>query len=347
MGSTFSLAPCSRFLEDHEWAPEEVFIQKMMRRALENDGSKLALIVAAMPVEDPTGTSLTLFPPGVKINTIWIEKLEKVKTWGPLGNTWGSGRRVDTQTEFDSFSSRSQAKSQQHSRDHWRAKIITENGSGEHKEQWCLLQVATSHQERTTEHALNDIKAANQVASYARDYNMILHTMASPTGEPAPCVRVCVPIGCKVIQSPVPHFFVPGDMITLLPYQADEVAKFVTNGRENYLEIPQTFFHYVAWKSDCRECVVDLMGIEEDDGSILLVNPHLVRAPESNIVSNFVSTQDGAVTPAHVTPEMFDRLHPQCGPLCRSFDPERRSKPGRKHCGLTVGCGTRGNTCHR
>merc|ERR1712054_283193 len=41
--------------------------------------------------------------------------------------------------------------------------------------------------------------------------------------------------------------------------------------------------------------------------------------------------------PDHMpSPQLFDKLHPRCGEICRSFDPTRHGAKGKKgYCGIT------------
>lgn len=213
--------------------------------------------------------------------------------------------------------------------------------------QWVVMGVPAAPELRTMERVLGEIEDAKDCASYAHSFNAhLLKTsgeseMADDQGGPR--VRVCVPVGCRVLSSAVPQFAHPGSVVSLIPYSAQEVTKFTFNGQEDFLELPQAFFHYIVWMSGGRESGFDLQGTETEDGDILLIDPCIVRAPKAGVtdmIKTVVDTQ--AQDPLDIGPsqESFDALHPKCGQLCRSFDPYRRGVKARKMCGLDVpGCG--------
>lgn len=340
MGAALSLC-----IVDDSWEPEEVFVQKILKRYLDSGEAKLALAIAAMP-NFPAGGSRSLFSPTDRIAEVWIETLQVVKGWAPLKWRFTSSRPSKGATYIDDGrSSHSQGPSQRF----WRAKVVTTMSNGEERNQWCLLQVATAPQDRSVENAMLDRKDAEKVASYAFRFNqhMLQDEAGLDSGMPRVCV--CIPVVCKVLQSPVPQFFSRGDAVLLVPYAASEVTKFVFDGREDFLEIPHAFFHYVTWSSGGRECVSDLQGTEEDNGSVTLVNPCMPRPFAFGAGTLFdgpgVAAGGRGAQPQDLSPQTFDRLHPRCGPLCKTFDPDRRARPLRKHCGLPIGCGLNQSTC--
>mmetsp|Transcript_19402 Transcript_19402/g.41335 ORF Transcript_19402/g.41335 Transcript_19402/m.41335 type:complete len:352 (+) Transcript_19402:161-1216(+) len=346
-----ALAACSRYIEDQEWEPEEVFLQKMLRRRNEQDGTKLLLSVIAQPSEGSAAlpSSLTLLQPGEEHLELWVERLEAMKGWAPL--QWRylcsgvpEATRWASPTKGPSLS-------------FWRARLTSgsaEKGFDISKGQWCLLQVATATEERTAENARLDIKEWETVANYAHKFN--LHILKSHCGgaglldggaaESVPDITVCAPLGCRVVETPVPQIFAPGDVVTLLPYRWQDVTKFVFDGREEFLELPHAFFHYISWISGGHDCVGDLQGIEDENGSILLVNPWVPReVPGPDILSSltpFGTQTKQALQAAQPTAELFERLHTRCGPLCKTFDPDRRGKPVKRACGVPMSCGVTG-----
>merc|ERR1719408_453224 len=100
-----------------------------------------------------------------------------------------------------------------------------------------------------------------------------------------------------------------GDCCTLSPYGASEVMKFVFDGSETFHELPQAFFHYVAFASTGHLHVVDLQGAVEDEGDFLLLDPAIHRS---------------------------EKPHPRCAPMCQVFDPQRKSAHAQRLqcCGL-------------
>ena len=48
--------------------------------------------------------------------------------------------------------------------------------------------------------------------------------------------------------------------MVIMDYPATDVTKFVLDGREDWHELAQTFFHYVVWQSGGRAMPFDLQG---------------------------------------------------------------------------------------
>jgi hypothetical protein len=227
----------------------------------------------------------------------------------------------------------------------WRAKIISQDGQGGFQEHNCMLVVANAAEERTQENVEMDLKDSADVASYASRFNQHLNKLFGEQGG-VPGVKVCAPVGCEVIKSSNTKFANPGEAITVIPYPFPDVKKFLFDGSEDFLEIPQAFFHHSAWLSNMQEMVCDLQGIEDDDGNIVLIDPCIIRAPKPT-VGNLLSTafasshaqkENMPQKCADISSSRFDALHPRCSQLCKSFDPCRRSAAGRTHCGLNIGC---------
>merc|ERR1712048_1506125 len=131
----------------------------------------------------------------------------------------------------------------------------------------------------------------------------------------------------------------PGEVVTLTPYTSLDVHKFIFDGNEDFLEMPQAFFHYASWFSNGKEMLFDLQGAENDNGDFILIDPCILRAPKLEISDVLHS---GASVPAkEIAPsvERFNVLHKRCGPLCKGFDPDRKGGRGRKMCGIDVHCG--------
>jgi len=343
MGAALSLC-----IVDDSWEPEEVFVQKILKRYLDNGEAKLSLAVASLP-NAPKGASRSLFSPSDRIVEVWIETLQVVKGWAPLKWRFRASA-VQAAAAVPAMTANEEGQRQLltgPSQRFWRAKVVVTLANGEERTQWCLLQVAMAPENRTIENAMIDRKDAERVAAYAGAFNQHMlkdeaHADAGYHDGGIPRVTVCIPVVCKVLQSPVPQFFARGDAVLLLPYSASEVTKFIYDGKEDFLEIPHSFFHYITWSSGGRDCISDLQGAEEDNGSVLLVSPCVPRPLAFG--SGIFEQGTGEGVPQRVpelSPQMFDRLHPRCGPLCKTFDPDRRARPMRKHCGLglPMSCG--------
>mmetsp|Transcript_23399 Transcript_23399/g.66211 ORF Transcript_23399/g.66211 Transcript_23399/m.66211 type:complete len:328 (+) Transcript_23399:94-1077(+) len=217
--------------------------------------------------------------------------------------------------------------------------------------QWVLLGVATASEQRTMENVMQAIEDSKDTASYAHSFNA--HTMHSTMGDEshgdaseAPQLRVCVPVGCRVLSSAIPQFAHPGAVVLLFPFSGREVVKFVFDGRVDFNELPQAFFHHAVWMSGGQEMVHDIQGVEADDGNFLLVDPCVMRTPKLAISTAMKSVATGGATDlGGPPPECFDQLHPRCGQLCKGFDPTRRGAKARRMCGLSVpSCGVGGGS---
>lgn len=213
---------------------------------------------------------------------------------------------------------------------------------------WYLLQVAIAPEERTMERVKEDIMDAKDVASYAHSFNAHLvrasggeDTKSGVDEDQVPRVMVCAPVAVSVIESTIPQIG-GGEVMMLCPLPSDDLRKFVFDGSEDFLEMPQAFFHYSTWMAGGREMLFDLQGSESDDGDVLLVDPCVLRAPKPGVVDvlrPLVESQLGMQggLDLSMSEERFDSLHRRCGPLCKGFDPDRKGARGRKMCGL--GCG--------
>mmetsp|Transcript_97659 Transcript_97659/g.209548 ORF Transcript_97659/g.209548 Transcript_97659/m.209548 type:complete len:337 (+) Transcript_97659:120-1130(+) len=214
---------------------------------------------------------------------------------------------------------------------------------------WYLLQVAIAPEERIMERVKEDIVDAKDVASYAHSFNTHLvrasggneDTKTGVDEDQVPRVMICAPVAVSVIESTIPQI-VGGEVMLLCPLPAEDLRKFVFDGSEDFLEMPQAFFHYSTWFSGGREMLFDLQGAESDDGDVLLVDPCVLRAPKPGVVDMLrplVESKLGVQGQGDpdLSEERFDMLHRRCGPLCKTFDPDRKGARGRKMCGL--GCG--------
>lgn len=217
----------------------------------------------------------------------------------------------------------------------------------------CILQMPAPVSERTMTNARLHMEDAEAVASYASKFNtQMIHGMGvnmdmGMPGEAPPSLKVCAPVACEVLQSSSPEHFARGQACMLTPYAFREVHKFVFMGgdSDDFLEVPQAFFHHSAFVSGGKEFVCDIQGCEDDHGEIQILDPVVLRAEQPKLqqyLSTYMATQAGKTLPPPAvgnmgpTDERFDRLHPRCGGLCQSFDPNRRGAKGKKGlCGIT------------
>mmetsp|Transcript_22673 Transcript_22673/g.52932 ORF Transcript_22673/g.52932 Transcript_22673/m.52932 type:complete len:353 (-) Transcript_22673:9-1067(-) len=215
----------------------------------------------------------------------------------------------------------------------WRARVSFEDDAGRTLMRTYVLQVATSPGGRSQKIAEADLNDAKDAAMYAHEFNkhMLTANGQSLAHEAKPGVQVCIPIICEVIDSTSCSVCIPGDIVLLIPYPAQEVQKFVCTGTEEFFEVPQAFFHFAAWWSSFNEFVCDLQGAESADGGFLLIDPLILRTFQQPLgellgIQTLFSTEkpvpnaDEAVGPSL---ERFNFTHRKCGALCKSFDASR------------------------
>lgn len=240
----------------------------------------------------------------------------------------------------------------QTSRRSWRVKVVCDSENAHGRVQDCVLQMATEHDERTLEKVSLDIKDAETTASYAHRFNV--HQLQNE-GADGPNIKVAAPVSCEVVESGFPSMVPRGSFCSISPYRDTEVQKFVFDGSEEFLELPQAFFHFAVYASGGKEFVCDLQGSEDEDGGIVLIDPCVLRSklPTVGDIITTVSTVAAGPTdpdekqilmqgPSGGTTEArFEELHPQCGPLCKAFDPHRQSARKCKSgmCGSGISCG--------
>merc|ERR1719450_1020650 len=172
----------------------------------------------------------------------------------------------------------------------WCAKVMRSEGKGAGKVLWCMIQVAIATQDRKANVVGSCINDAMSVGSYASMFNQHITRsamqrpdqtgIASPDNMPG--VSVCSPVAAVVAKSAVPDLVAEGEHLMIVPYPSMEVQKFVFDGSEDFLELPQAFFHYVAWKSGGNELVGDIQGVQ-DDQDVLIVDPVVLRSTQPGI----------------------------------------------------------------
>eukprot|EP00927_Polykrikos_kofoidii_P048975 TRINITY_DN4312_c0_g1_i1.p1 TRINITY_DN4312_c0_g1~~TRINITY_DN4312_c0_g1_i1.p1 ORF type:complete len:370 (+),score=73.55 TRINITY_DN4312_c0_g1_i1:122-1111(+) len=312
-------------------------------------GPRLILRIGTPPAKDLTGARNTPFGPGDEVAVV---NLEQVKGWEPLRWRFEQNARersmVGQRKPLWTDGSRCGLQ-----RRYWRAHIFSSDGKGGIEQHVTLLEVFAEKSDRTLEKVQVDIDDAKSAAQHAHRFNAHLaRSLGGDVGATAaegdvPAVKIAVPVGCYVVGGVASSVAAPGDMVSICSFSADEVRKFVFDGREEFHEVPQAFFHYTACQTGGHQFVCDVQGIEEEDGNFLLVDPLVLRTPKAGITDLL-----GAIVPgksaANEVPseapnaERFDQFHPRCGCLCKAFDPQRRSAQQRKHCGMGVSCGVGG-----
>ncbi|CAJ1327306.1 unnamed protein product [Effrenium voratum] len=231
----------------------------------------------------------------------------------------------------------------------WRAMIATGAGT-----EAFVLQMAGRSEERTLEAAGWDLEDSRTASSYAHRFNLYSRERAREAGydgEQVPSVKVAAPVACRIVKTNLPALLPVGAACTLYKYSDKEVKKFVFDGSQDFLEVAQTFFHHAAFSSGGKEMVCDIQGVEEEDGSLLLIDPCILRAGKVTLGSvlkgaaskeEAIGAQAAACLGPAVAPaaEKFDQLHPKCAPLCKAFDPARTSvKQKTGVCGMDISCG--------
>lgn len=210
----------------------------------------------------------------------------------------------------------------------------------------CLVQIASSPDQRTQENCQIDVADASDVATYAHRFNV---QQRQASDDRVPSVTVCVPAVCQVTESDLPAIIPTGTHCTVaacpLMDRDTIVTKFVTDGCDDYQEVPQAFFHYAAFSSGGKEFACDLQGLVDDNSdNVVLLDPVMLRAsmPLAEIVSSSVLPIKSQPTKGKFkgpSQHCFNELHPHCGDLCRSFDPQRRTASNRLGmCGIPT-CG--------
>eukprot|EP00811_Abedinium_folium_P000735 NODE_10673_length_1336_cov_4.959471.p1 GENE.NODE_10673_length_1336_cov_4.959471~~NODE_10673_length_1336_cov_4.959471.p1 ORF type:complete len:347 (+),score=86.69 NODE_10673_length_1336_cov_4.959471:187-1227(+) len=318
----------------------------------ESDDRLLEIRVVQAPIGKSEGARLTGYEPG-EVVTIW--SMKTLEGFEPL-----SWRYRDVHRTCWPSSYRFQA-----IRRSWHVIVGTKRGWGS-LEQPCVLQVASNAEDRTLTNVMADVQDASVAASYATRFNRMLRGgLAEPGGaatekrsprganDSDPHIKVAAPVAGVVTASTMPAIIPVGSHCTLSAYDRRDVDKFVFDGSEDFLELTQAFFHYAAFLSNGKEFVTDIQGDDDQEGHVLIIDPVILREVQLG-ATEFVGTVLGAPGskggPTQAagaedgpTAKRFERLHPQCGQVCRAFDPQRRSAKHRVGvCGMDVTCGLTG-----
>ena len=71
-------------------------------------------------------------------------------------------------------------------------------------------------------------------------------------------MKVCAPVGCRVLDSKIPQLTGRDSHILVFDYPSAEVTKFILDGTEEFHELSQAFFHHVAWATNGNAMLFDL-----------------------------------------------------------------------------------------
>lgn len=246
----------------------------------------------------------------------------------------------------------------QTSRRSWFVKAMGQDDRGYFRPQGCVLQMASAPDERTHQNAASDLEDAVATAAYARRFND--HQKEHSGGDAMPRIKAAIPVVVEVVSTGYPSLVPTGSICTLTAYPEPEVHKYVFDGRDEFVELPQAFFHYVLFASGGKEFACDLQGMQDDDGDVLLIDTCLLRTKLPTVGDLVSSVASVGATPStagasrgdqklfgtglgYNTSERFNVLHPQCGPVCKAFDPHRHcSKQKAGMCGTSCACGLGG-----
>mmetsp|Transcript_159758 Transcript_159758/g.508530 ORF Transcript_159758/g.508530 Transcript_159758/m.508530 type:complete len:292 (+) Transcript_159758:104-979(+) len=231
-GALSSCSPgISAFLEDRQFSTAAVL-------GLTSSSSNQALVLRVE--KSTTEASLGAVLGGFRVgDTLALDHLRVPDGFEPLGARFREGTR-SRWPETYRF---------QVSRRSWRVNVRSESGTV----QSCVLQCAVLPQERTLANAELDFVDAGDAVAYASRFNS--HQQQQAEGETAPTVKVAVPAVCSVVESCFPAMIPQGTACTLTPFPDVDVQKFVFDGTEDFLELPQTFFHYAAFSSNGQKAL--------------------------------------------------------------------------------------------
>mmetsp|Transcript_99468 Transcript_99468/g.172665 ORF Transcript_99468/g.172665 Transcript_99468/m.172665 type:complete len:312 (-) Transcript_99468:175-1110(-) len=209
----------------------------------------------------------------------------------------------------------------------------------------CVLQVPAEPSEQTLDNVRLDVMDASAATSYASRFNTMMlqsqgHQEMNAAPEVVPTVKICAPVACEVMASTSPDILPRGSFCTLALYPHREVKKFVFEGREEFLEVPQAFFHFAVFLSGSKELVSDLQGMDDDSGGLTLLDPIVFRTEQPSVgtllSTMMTSKKDNNGSSADRVEQLFNGLHPNCCMICGQFDPGRRGPKGKKGmCGIT------------
>lgn len=209
----------------------------------------------------------------------------------------------------------------------------------------CVLQVPSELREQTLDNVRLDLNDAFAATSYASRFNTMMlqsqgHQDMHAAPEVIPTVKICAPVACEVMATTASDILPRGSFCTLALYPHREVKKFVFEGREEFEEVPQAFFHFAVFASGSKELVSDLQGMDDDSGGLTLLDPIVFRTAQPSVgallSTMMMSTKQDSNGSEDRVEQLFNGLHPKCGQICTQFDPGRRGSKGKKGmCGIT------------
>mmetsp|Transcript_94078 Transcript_94078/g.248565 ORF Transcript_94078/g.248565 Transcript_94078/m.248565 type:complete len:396 (-) Transcript_94078:152-1339(-) len=301
-------------------------------------GFALTLRIGYAPGVDSSGAMLGPFGIGDDVAVSHLEACEGYEpmTWRQGSAAASSSSRCPLQPEDGQRFNRPH--------DFYRARVRVSNGKGGFEEYWCLLSTAADPNNRTIENVKVAVDDAVITASYAHRFNehtarlQAEHEGGGQGGAPVIGLRVCVPVGCHVMGSTAPKVGGSGQALSLALFPFKQVQKFVFNGSEDFTELPQAFFHYCHHISAGGEVIMDIQGIEDEDGDVYIVDPAIIRPAAPSVGHLIGSIVTGAVSSSREGEDRlrFNTWHPRCSQLCKAFDPTRKSA----HCRRSWGCAT-------
>mmetsp|Transcript_60474 Transcript_60474/g.128188 ORF Transcript_60474/g.128188 Transcript_60474/m.128188 type:complete len:384 (-) Transcript_60474:75-1226(-) len=305
-------------------------------------GPPLALRIVHVP--DVKGTGACLGPFGLE-DDVAITAFEPCKGFAPMMRRQGLESSTSSRSRNPLYPRSGDRFTTPHN--FYRARVCVSDNNNGFEEYWCLLSVSSNPAGRTLEPVEAAIKDSVTTANYAQQYNSFIrkiraeHLGADPDDD-SMGVRVCIPVAAVVLagRSDVAE---QGEVLSLSLYPFKSVEKFVFDGAEPFIEIPQAFFHFVHHTSEGREVVADIQGIEDEDGDFYLVDPVVLRRTQPSVgalLGAVLADKDVSSLEVGRGDEKlrFDTWHPRCGQLCHIFDPARKSANCRRACGLPM-CG--------
>jgi len=311
-----------------------------------SDDQELVLRVVYAPIENSSGAHLTGFKVDAEAH-LMVSHLTYISGLDTLGWRYREKNRQQWPMSY-----RFQAPKKS-----WHVKVVDSLGL----EQVCILQIASSPDERLLENAMLDVDDSKVAATYAHRFNLQQMQAISGAAGPqapqapdaaagpealvsvavqaisdlviddgsAPRVKVAAPVACEVLASGYPSMVPVGTYLTLTPYAEKDVQKFIFDGiSDEFSELPQAYFHYAAFSSGGKEYVCDIQGVEDDNGCFLLVDPCVLRSnlpTVRDLVGVVANTHSEVQSISGPTVDRFDTLHPKCSQACKTFDPQRRS----------------------
>mmetsp|Transcript_6906 Transcript_6906/g.12222 ORF Transcript_6906/g.12222 Transcript_6906/m.12222 type:complete len:411 (+) Transcript_6906:61-1293(+) len=198
---------------------------------------------------------------------------------------------------------------------------------------WCLLQVSSAPNHRTKDIVGEEQEVCEDVAALGDRFNeFVRHAREEGVVAGSGQIEVCIPSVAAVTASGRLELAACGDHVLVHPYPHDAVDKFVSSSNEASLEseLAHAFFHYCAWVAGGSKTVWDLQGSRQQDGSVVLVTPSMMRSGDVSLghLIEAVMPKLPNQTPTDLIAQHFQAAHPKCAPLCQAFDARRNAAKG-------------------